>query len=104
MLDMYGKIWEEGDIPETWKHTTITPLLKKEQLKRCKELQTSSSNKNTSKIFERMTKKRLVWYQKKKKKIDERQFGFRNQGSTIDAISKVTIKILDGFIPWADRA
>ena len=27
LLDMYNRIWEEGDIPKTWKHTTITPLL-----------------------------------------------------------------------------
>ena len=31
------------------------------------------------KIFEKMTKKRLVWYLEKKKKIDERQFGFRSE-------------------------
>ena len=44
-----------------------------------------------------MTNKRLVWYLKKEKKIDERQFGFRKQRSTKDAISKITTKILDGF-------
>ena len=25
---MYNKIWEEGEILITWKHVTITPLLK----------------------------------------------------------------------------
>ena len=44
-----------------------------------------------------MTNKRLVWYQEKEKKIDERQFGFRKQRSTIDAISKITKKIIYGF-------
>ena len=29
------------------------------------------------KIIERMTKKRLVWYLEKEKKIDDRQFCFR---------------------------
>ena len=28
LLDMNNKIWEEGEIPNTWKHATITPLLK----------------------------------------------------------------------------
>ena len=28
LLDMYNKIWEEREIPNTWKHATITPLLK----------------------------------------------------------------------------
>ena len=30
-------------------------------------------------------------------KIDERQFGCRKQRSTIDAVSKITTKVLDGF-------
>ena len=34
---------------------------------------------------------------KRKKKIDYRKFGFRKQFSIIDAISKLTSKILDGF-------
>ena len=41
------------------------------------------------KIFESMTNKRLIWYLKKEKKIDDRQFGFRKQRSTIDTISKI---------------
>ena len=49
------------------------------------------------KIFRRLTNKRLVWYLEKKKKIDEQHFGFGKQRSTIDAISKVTTRILDGF-------
>ena len=44
-----------------------------------------------------MVNKRLVWYIEKKKKIDERQFGFRKQRSTIDAISKIKTKIINGF-------
>ena len=48
------------------------------------------------KIFKRMTKKRLIWYLEKEKKIDERQFSFRKQ-KKIDAISKITTKILERF-------
>ena len=62
LLDMYNKIWEEGEILKTW-----------------------------------MMNKRLVWYLEKEKKIDDRQFGFRKQRSTIDTISKITIIILDRF-------
>ena len=36
-------------------------------------------------------------YLEKKKKIDDREFGFRKQRSTIDATSKITTKILYGF-------
>ena len=49
------------------------------------------------KIFKKMTNKRLIWYLEKKKKIDDRYFGFRNQRITIDATSKIITKLLDGF-------
>ena len=39
-----------------------------------------------------MTNKRLVWYLKKEKKIDDRQ-----SIDTIDAISKITTKLLNRF-------
>ena len=44
-----------------------------------------------------MTKKRLVLYLEKEKRIDDRQFSFRKQKCTIDAILKITTKILHGF-------
>ena len=28
LLDVYNKIWEEGEIPKLWKHAIITLLLK----------------------------------------------------------------------------
>ena len=52
---------------------------------------TINQQKNTApiivcKIFERMTNKRGVWYLERERKIDDRQFGFRKQRSTIEAI------------------
>ena len=44
-----------------------------------------------------MRNKRLVWYLKMEKKIYERKFDFWKERSTIDAISKITRKIQDGF-------
>ena len=44
-----------------------------------------------------MINKKLVWYLEKENKIDDRQFGFRKQRSTINAISKTTTKILDRY-------
>ena len=44
-----------------------------------------------------MKNKRLVWYLEKEKKIDDRQLGFRKQRSTVNPISKITAKVLDGF-------
>ena len=44
-----------------------------------------------------MANKRLVWYLEREKKIDDREFGFKKQRSTTDAISKIGTKFLDGI-------
>ena len=91
---MYNKIWEEGEIPNTWKHDTITPLLKEEKdPKDVRSYRPVALTNILCKKFERITNQRLVWYLEKKKKIDDRQFSFRKQRSTIDAKSR----ILKGF-------
>ena len=41
------------------------------------------------KMFEKITRERLLWYLKKEK-LDYRQVGFRKQKSTINTISKIT--------------
>ena len=69
---MYNKIWEEGEIPNTWKHATITPLLKEgkdpEDVRSYKPVALTNI---FCKIFEKMTNKRQVWYLVKEKKIDK---------------------------------
>ena len=88
LLDIYNRIWEEGKVPKSWKRATITPLLK-EGVRSYRLVALTSI---FCKVFERMTCRYL-----EKKKKDDSQFGFRKQRSTIDAITKLTTKILNGF-------
>ena len=91
---MYNKIWEEEEIPNTWKHPTIKPLLKEgKYLKDARSYRPVTLTNILCKIFGKMINKRLVWYLERRKKIVERQFVYRKQRSKIDAISKITAKI-----------
>ena len=76
MLDMYNKILEEGKMPNTWKHTIITPLQK--EGKDLKDVRSYRPVARTN-ILYKMTNNRLSGTWKKRKKIDERQFSFRKQ-------------------------
>ena len=89
LLNMYNKIWEEGEIPKIWKHTTIAFLLKKGKYQKdVWSYRPVAQTKIPCIIFERMTNKRLVWCLEKEK-IDDRQIGFSKQRSTT--------KVLNGF-------
>ena len=68
LLDMYNKIWEEGEIPKTWKHATIIPLLKeRKDPKDVRSYRPVALTNILCKIFERMVNKRLVWYLEREK-------------------------------------
>ena len=61
LQDIYNKIWEEGEIPKTRKHTTIAPLLKEAKDPNDVRIYRSVSlTKVLCKIFKWMTNKRLV--------------------------------------------
>ena len=80
MLDIYNKIWEEGEIPKTRKHTTIAPLLKEaKDQKDVKSYRSVALKTILCKIFERMTNKRLIWILEREKKINDKQFGLRKR-------------------------
>ena len=44
-----------------------------------------------------MVNGRLAWFLELKNKTDEEQFGVRKDRNTIDAIYKITTRIIDGF-------
>ena len=71
---MYNKISEEGEILKTWKHTII--IEEGKDLKDVRSYRPVALINRHCKIFKRMTNKRLVWYLKKEKKVDDRHFGF----------------------------
>ena len=69
LLNMYNKIWKEGEIPKSWKHATIIPLLKEgKDPKDVWSYKPVTLTNILCKIFERMVNKRLVWYLEKEKK------------------------------------
>ena len=73
LVDMYNKIWKEGEIPKTLKHAIITPLLKVgKDPKDARSYRLVALTDILCKIFERTTNKRLVWHPEKEKKIDDR--------------------------------
>ena len=88
ILDLYNRIWMEGEIPNSWKSAIITPLLKEgKDPKDVRSYRPVALTNSLCKIFERMINRRLVWSLEIKNKIDTRQFGFRKQINTMDAIS-----------------
>ena len=98
LMDLLNKMWNEGTFPQEWKTSIILPILKtgKEQtdLKNYRPISLTSC---ICKLYERMVNNRLMWFLEKTKQLSPRQYGFRQNKTTIDPIGALTTDILNGF-------
>jgi len=90
LLDLYNRVWTEGQIPQDWRHAIITPILKPG-----KDPQDISSYRPISltsavgKVMEKLVTNRLTYYLEKNKMLTNVQTGFRKGRSTVDQIIRL---------------
>lgn len=88
ILFMFNRIWEEGKLPEKWKHAAIIPILKPG-----KNPSAPSSYRPIAltavlcKVMERMVTNRLVYVLETNSYFANYQNGFRIGRNTIDSIA-----------------
>ena len=94
---LFGKIWEEEEIPEDWKHGHIIKLPKKGNLKECKNWRGITLLSIPGKVLNRILLERM------KTAVDDRlrdeQAGFRKGRSCTDQIATLRI-ILEQSMEW----
>ena len=84
LLALYNKCIDLRYFPSSWKKARITVLKKpgKDDYTSVKSFRPISVLNVLGKIFEKIIHKRLVWYAKKDRWLDERQHGFKEGRST----------------------
>jgi len=90
VLQLYNNIWQTGKIPNSWKHSVVIPIHKKDKPK--SEPQSYRPIALTSalcKLMEKMISNRLSWFMERNNLFNNRQSGFRNGRSTIDQIIRL---------------
>lgn len=75
-----------GKIPSQWKASIVTPIYKSGDKKLCTNYRPISVISNLAKIFEHCLKNRLIEFLDKHKILTDRQYGFRKQLCTEDAV------------------
>lgn len=85
-LNLVNKIFETGDIPKTWKHQIIIPILKPG-----KDPEDHNSHRPIAlssvmcKVVEHLLKNRLEWFAENSDALSTTQFGFRKGKSVTDS-------------------
>lgn len=98
LLEIYNKIWDEGNIPIQWKNSIITPKLKGDKDKQdINSYRPIALTSTFSKILETIVNQRLNWYLEKQNKYNPNQNAFRNNRDTIDNLINIHNDIYKGI-------
>ena len=90
----YNKCIVKGEYPDLFKINEVIPILKKGNPELATNYRPISLYHQFNKIFEKLTYSRMYNYLEKYNLIDERQFWFRSNHSTIHAISSIYEELL----------
>ena len=94
---LINKSFEEGRVPELLKVAKIIPIYKSKDRSQMENYRPISILPTFSKIFEKIMFKRLYTFLDSHSIIDDHQYGFRPNCSTIDAVADLTSKICNSF-------
>lgn len=88
ILKLYNKVWEQGELPLSWKHSIIVPILKPGKDKgEVKSYRPIALTSNLCKLMERMISRRLMYEIEKRDLLSPYQSGFRSGRTTVDPIA-----------------
>lgn len=98
LLSGLNQLWVTGSFPDTWRYSTLIPILKpRKPSSDPASYRPISLTSCVSKIFERMVNGRLRTYLESKQILNPNQNGFRPGHSTADSILHLTDSIQRGF-------
>ena len=90
LQSLYNQSFATGVVPESWKHSTVIPILKpekpREELTSYRPISLLSC---VGKTMERVLQRRLEYVAETRQSLKPNQYGFRRGYSTIDVLRKV---------------
>lgn len=95
--NLVNKCFDQGYFPDCLKLARVTPIFKDGDSTLCSNWRPISITCCTSKLIEKLVKKRLLSFLQKHKILTDFQFGYRSQHSTTHAIENISDNILNNF-------
>jgi len=98
LLRLFNNIWRTENVPKTWKHAIVIPILKVgKDPRNAASYRPISLTSTMCKTMERLVANRLRWYMEKNGLLSKVQSGFRRNRSTIDQIARLHETIVRRF-------
>ena len=94
---LYNMVISTGIFPAAWKIATITPIPKVSNPTSCNELRPISILPLPGRVLEQIIHAQLKGFLESSKYFNKQQNGFRNNGSTTNALSLVLDELLGGM-------
>ena len=90
LLELYNRMWSQGEIPGKWKHSIVFPIHKPgKDATKVDSYRPIALTDALCKINERLIASRLSWFMESSKLFNTNQAGFRKNKSCIDQIMRL---------------
>ena len=90
LLEFFNFLWSSGSFPNLWRHSIIVPIPKPDKDHSLpNSYRPISLTATLCKLMERLVTDRLVWILEKNDILNNNQFGFRKNRSTLDSVLKL---------------
>ena len=94
LCNIFNSCIHQGEFPNSLKIAEVVPVFKKRDSNLLTNYSSISILSQLSKIFEKLIFNRINNYLEKRNLISDKQFGFRQNSSTSDAISNIYEKLI----------
>ncbi|RWS22087.1 rna-directed dna polymerase from mobile element jockey-like protein, partial [Leptotrombidium deliense] len=94
LVSLFNLIIKSNEFPNIWKISKITPIEKKKNAQKINEFRPISVLSTLSKLFERLIYNQIHSFLEQNNLIFEKQYGFRKNLSTSDALLAIHHKII----------
>jgi exonuclease III len=90
LLKLFNSVWRKGQMPKSWLHAIVVPILKVGKDPRSIDsYRPISLTSSMCKLMERMVTSRLRWYLERHRLLSDEQSGFRRNRSTMDHVVRL---------------
>jgi len=94
---LINECFTQGVFPKVFKTSTVTPLYKTGDRTKIINYRPLSLTSTISKIMEKLIKSRIMKFLNKYKIVSDRQFGFKQDSSTTDAMALLAKSVYEGL-------
>lgn len=97
ILNFYNHIWKTGNRPKSWNMANVIPIPKQKCVSSPTQTRPINLINTIVKLFDKMVNSRLIYVLELNKMLDSKQFGFRQNKTTLNSMVTLNRDVQNSF-------